>query len=107
MVRNFHFSRKSAVPSTPSVTLNQSQQNRAESAAVGGRSRGLVVLEKRDVFTSFFEAGAKLPESSSPGGDQFANPMLAIAAAMLDAEYYMRNRDGSCRHSVRLMGYAK
>lgn len=104
MVRNFHFSRKTAVPSTPS-TQTQTQHTRVSSANVGGCSRGSVVPEERDV--SFFEAGAKLPESSSPGGNYFDNPMLAIAAAMLDAEYYMRNRDGSCQHSVRLLGYKR
>lgn len=63
--------------------------------------------DARDVSTSFFEAGTKLQESSSPGGNYFDNPMLAISAAMLDAEYYMRNRDGSCQHSVRLLGYKR
>lgn len=35
------------------------------------------------------------------------NPMIAIAAAWLDAELYMRTGDGSCKHSVRLLGYQK
>ena len=91
----------------PSTTTNSKSntKDRAPSALESGCLRGVPVPDKRDV--SFFEAGTQLPESSSPGGNTFANPMIAIAAAMLDAEYYMRNHDGSCQHSVRLLGYRR
>ena len=100
MVRNFHFSRKSAVPSTPSVTLNQSQQNRAASAFVGGCSCGSVVPEERDV--SFFEAGTKLPESSSPGGKHFNHAKARErAAARWQRQKALRASPHNCSHCGR------
>jgi len=33
------------------------------------------------------------------------NDAIAIGAAWLDAELFIRNGDTSCKHSVRLMGY--
>ena len=45
-------------PST--INTNLSKQTARASAAVG--------VQERDVTTTFFEAGAKSPESSSPGG---------------------------------------
>ena len=45
---------------------------------------------------------AKLGLAAMPGS---ANPMLAIAAAWLDAELFMRCGDTRCQHSTRLLGY--
>lgn len=33
------------------------------------------------------------------------NPVVALAAAWLDAEVFIRTGDGSCQHSSRLFGY--
>lgn len=101
LVRNFHFSRKSAVPSTPLVTLNQSQQNRAAPAFVGGCSRGSVVPDARDVST-FFEAGTQLPEPSSPGGKPFDHAKARErAAARWRSQKALRASPHNCSHCGR------
>ena len=101
MVRNFHFSRKTAVPSTPSISSTLSQHTRVSSALVGGCSRGSVVPEERDV--SFFEAGAKLPESSSPGGKPFDREAhRAKAADRWRRQKALRASPGHCSHCGRL-----
>ena len=100
MVRNFHFSRKTAVPS-PSISSILSQQTRASSAAVGGCSRGSVVPGERDV--SFFEAGTKLPESSSPGGKPFDHAKARErAAARWRSQKALRADPMHCSHCGRI-----
>jgi DNA-directed RNA polymerase subunit RPC12/RpoP len=101
MVRNFHFSRKTAVPSTPSISSTQTLHTRVSSAHVGGCSRGSVVPEERDV--SFFEAGAKLPESSSPGGKPFDHSKARVrAAARWNRQKALRADPMHCSHCGRI-----
>ena len=100
MVRNFHFSRKSAVPSTPSISSNLTHKSRVPSAAVGGCSCGPCVPGERDV--SFFEAGAKLPESSSPGGKPFDHTKARErAAARWRSQKALRASPRNCSHCGR------
>lgn len=101
MVRNFHFSRKTAVPSTPSISSTLTQQTRASFAAVGGCSRGSAVHDERDV--SFFEAGTKLPESSSPGGKPFDREAhRAKAADRWRRKKALRASPDHCSHCGRV-----
>ena len=94
------FSRKTAVPSTP-LNLTETQQNRVSSALVGGCSRGSVVPKERDV--SFFEAGAKLQESSSPGGKHFDQIKARVrAAARWNRQKALRADPMHCSHCGRI-----
>jgi hypothetical protein len=42
---------------------------------------------------------------SSPSAGATGSDALAIGAAWLDAELFMRTGDISCKHSTRLLGY--
>lgn len=47
-----------------------------------------------------------IPETQSGGSlNLVGSDALAIGAAWLDAELFMRTGDTSCKHSTRLMGY--
>ena len=100
MVRNSYFSRKSAVPSTPSISSNLTHKSRVPSAAVGGCSCGSCVPGERDV--SFFEAGAKLPELSSPGGKPFDHAKARErASARWRSQKALRASPHNCSHCGR------
>jgi hypothetical protein len=64
-----------SAPSTININLNLS--SRASAA----------LSEKGDVPTKFFEAGANLPESSSPGGKNFSRAARISFCRMQQAAY--------------------